>query len=64
MLPIELWPYLPLAERVWELRENLTAYDASCVALAELLGTSLVTLDARLARESGPRCPIAGYQQL
>ncbi len=57
-LPMQLWPYLPLAGRAWELRETLTAYDASYVALAELLDGSLVTLDARLARASGPQCQI------
>ncbi len=57
-LPVQAWPYLPLAERVWALRENVTAYDASYVALAELLATSLITLDARLGRANGPRCPV------
>ena len=57
-LPIQLWPYLPLADRAWELRETLTAYDASYVSLAELLGAPLVTLDARLQRASGPNCTI------
>jgi len=61
VLQVELWPYVPLAERVWELRENITAYDASYVALAELLETTLVTLDARLAKAPGPRCPIEVY---
>ena len=55
-LQIELVPYAPLAERVWALRGNLTAYDAWYVALAEALGCPLVTLDAKLARASGPRC--------
>ncbi len=57
-MPIALWPYEPLAERSWELRHTVTAYDAAYVALAELLETSLVTLDRRLAGASGPRCPI------
>ena len=57
-LPVQLWPYLPLAERVWALRENVTAYDASYIALAELLATSLITLDTRLGRANGPRCPV------
>lgn len=47
-----------ILERVWELRENLTAYDATYVALAEGLGCELVTADARLAQAPGPRCPI------
>ena len=42
--------------RVWELRRNLAAYDAGCVALAELLDVPLATLDRRLARASGATC--------
>ncbi len=57
-LPVQLWPYEPLADRSWELRHNLTAYDAAYVALAEILGTVLVTLDRRLADAPGPRCPV------
>ena len=41
-----------------ELRENVTAYDATCVALAELLGCALLTADRRLSRAPGVRCPI------
>lgn len=58
LLPLQLWPYLPLADRAWKLRETLTAYDASYVALAELLDAPLVTLDVRLAGASGPSCAI------
>jgi len=47
-----------LLPRIWELCENLTAYDATYVALAEALGCDLVTADARLARAPGPTCPI------
>jgi predicted nucleic acid-binding protein len=57
-LPLQLWPYLPLADRAWELRETLTSYDASYVSLAELLGAPRVTLDARLQRASGPSLAI------
>lgn len=57
-LPMQLWPYAALAERAWELRETLTCYDAAYVALAELTGATVVTLDVRLARASGPRCAI------
>lgn len=57
-LPLQLWPYAPLAARAWALRDNVTVYDAAYVALAEMLQAPLVTLDARLARASGPRCPI------
>jgi predicted nucleic acid-binding protein len=60
-LAVDLYPYSALAHRVWELRDNLTAYDGSYVALAELLTASLITLDARLTRATGPQCPIIAY---
>jgi len=55
-LRVELFPYAPFAPRVWELRDNVTSYDAWYVALAEFLGSSVGTLDRRLARAAGPRC--------
>jgi predicted nucleic acid-binding protein len=55
-LHVELFPYAPFAERVWELRDSVTAYDAWYVALAETLSASLATLDRRLTRAAGPRC--------
>lgn len=61
-LPVDLYPYQVVGERVWRLRHNLTAYDAAYVAVAEALAAPLVTLDSRLARASGPRCPIKAYQ--
>ena len=47
-----------LLPRIWQLRDNLTAYDAAYVALAEALDCALVTADGRIARASGARCPI------
>jgi predicted nucleic acid-binding protein len=47
-----------MLQRVWDLRENLTAYDATYVAVAEALDCPLLTSDARLARAPGPHCPI------
>lgn len=55
-LDFELYPFAPFADRIWELRFNLTAYDAWYVALAESLGWPLVTLDRKMARASGTRC--------
>lgn len=57
-LTIEPWPYRLLATRAWELRRNLSSYDASYVALAELIGARLVTLDERIAGAPGLRCTI------
>ena len=57
-LRVDLFPYEPFADRVWELRRNLTCYDAWYVALAEELGVPLITLHRRIARASGPRCEI------
>lgn len=55
-LRVELFPYAPFASRIWELRGNVTCYDAWYVAVAETLGAPLATLDARLAKAPGPRC--------
>lgn len=57
-MPLSRAPHLPLLQRSWELRENLTIYDAAYVALAEALGVHLLTGDRRLARAPGPRCQI------
>lgn len=55
-LRIELLGYQPFASRAWELRHNLSAYDAWYVAVAESLEAPLATLDLHLARSDGPRC--------
>ena len=53
---IILYSFEPFAGRVWELRFNLTSYDAWYVALAESLDCPLATLDARIRRATGPTC--------
>jgi predicted nucleic acid-binding protein len=58
-LAIEHWPYEILAPRAWQLRENLSIYDASYVALAELTDATLVTLDRRVSGAPGLSCTIA-----
>lgn len=52
-LDVSYHDHLPLTQRMWALRDNLTAYDAAYVALAELLDAPLVTSDVRLARAPG-----------
>ena len=51
--PIRRYPHHFLLPRVWELRGNLTTYDAMYVALAEMLDAALVTRDRRLATAAG-----------
>lgn len=57
-LPIVRFPSGPLMLRAYELRANVTPYDAAYVALAEGLDCPLVTADARLARAPGIRCTV------
>jgi predicted nucleic acid-binding protein len=57
-LPMLRAPHRPLLRRCWELRDNLSVYDAVYVALAEALGTSLLTGDVRLAKAPGIKCPV------
>jgi predicted nucleic acid-binding protein len=57
-LRLDRVPHAPLLNRCWELRANLTVYDAAYVALAELLDTTLLTADSRLANAPGRRCSI------
>ena len=52
-LPIERYRHDGLLDRIWQLRQNLTAYDATYVALAERLGAPVFTRDRRLANSSG-----------
>ena len=55
-LPLQRASHRPLLARCWELRANVTVYDAAYVALAEALDTTLLTGDVRLTRATGPRC--------
>jgi predicted nucleic acid-binding protein len=56
--PGERFGHRPLLRRAWELRHNVRGWDALYVALAEAVGATLVTLDTRLARATGPTCRI------
>ncbi len=55
-LPILPMTFGVLSDRIWSLRENLTSYDASYVATAELIDAPLATLDQKLANAPGTRC--------
>ena len=57
-LPLIVYPTAPTLRRSWELRNNVTPYDACYIGLAESLGCGLLTTDARLARAPGIRCPV------
>lgn len=54
--PMRRMPLAPLLQRMWEMRDNVTPYDAAYVALAERLDSSLITCDGKLAAASGTRC--------
>lgn len=55
------YPHIGLLPRIWELKENVTAYDAAYVALAEVLNAPLVTMDAKLAQAPGIRAAVEVY---
>ncbi|MGH2934767.1 MAG: type II toxin-antitoxin system VapC family toxin [Gaiellaceae bacterium] len=57
MLPLDRYPARPLLPRIWELRHNLSAYDATYVALAEALGVVLITSERRLLELPAPASP-------
>lgn len=56
--PVERVSHRLLMERCWELRDNVTVYDAVYVALAELLDAPLVTADGKLTKAPGIRCDV------
>jgi predicted nucleic acid-binding protein len=60
-LLIVRYPHVWLADRMWELRHNVTAYDAAFIALAEILAVPLVTCDGRLARAPGHTARVELY---
>ena len=57
-LGLRRYPTIGMLERIWDLRDNVSAYDAAYVALAEALGCHLITADQRLAIADGLRCTI------
>jgi predicted nucleic acid-binding protein len=61
-LPVHRYPHDAMADRIWALRHNLTAYDAAYVALAEVLDCPFVTADGRIARASGHAAEVEVYK--
>lgn len=57
-LPILRHDHVPLLGRCWQLRDNLTVYDAACVALAEMLDAELWTTDLRISHAPGVACQL------
>lgn len=57
-LPVRLYPHAPLLPRIWQLRHNITPYDAAYVALSEALDAPLLTRDRKLAKSKGHRARI------
>jgi predicted nucleic acid-binding protein len=55
---VERHAHLPFLPRIWELRDSVTAYDASYIALAEALGAPLITCDGKMSRAHGHRAEI------
>ncbi|MBK5233365.1 MAG: type II toxin-antitoxin system VapC family toxin [Thermoleophilia bacterium] len=58
LMPVLRYDHRPLLARSWELRRNLSIYDASYVALAELLDAPLVTADSAFTKAPGIRCEV------
>ena len=55
-LPLARAPHAPLIRRIWELRDNISVYDAAYVALAEALDVPVLTADRKLTQATGARC--------
>jgi len=62
LITIDRYPTLPLMRRAFELRANVTSYDAAYIALAEVLHCELLTGDGHLGKAPGPRCVIRVLQ--
>lgn len=60
-IPVRIVDFHVLAARMWELRAHVRTADAAYVAVAEMLGTDLLTTDARLASTSAIRCPVQAF---
>lgn len=63
-LALTRYPHMHLADRIWELRTTLTAYDAAFVALAEVLDIALITSDGGIARSHGHRARVELFPPL
>ncbi len=58
MFPLERFPHQPFLPRIWELCHDLSVYGATCAALAEVLGVSLLTADREIATTPGLACEV------
>lgn len=61
-MPITRYPVLPLLTRIWRLKQNLSVFDATYIALAEALDVPLITADAALVRAPGHRARVELYR--
>lgn len=63
-LRLTRYPHIPFLDRIWDLRANVTAYDAAYLVLAEVLDAPLVTTDGRLSRAPGLRAAVEVWSTL